>query len=429
MAFSNTVLPNVAPVGPGGTLLTSQGAVNSLSNQALQNKILSSNAQYAPYENYADTYLKMQQANWLPYQQRMQALSNPMLWVAAQNNPGLQNQLMGMMSNPMNSVNGSPLNIPVPQQSNNPLLSLLGNSGNQNNNPITSNGLNQVPGIQSAANPIQQNFGTSSTPVSGSPLVPASSGGVMGGLVGKMMAPYNESPYKQGETIADPNNPGEVISVPTSKMATQLQNQISASQRTIPQLQSLPKLWEPFFGLAGHTNLAKGSIGNFLSSGGAVSPETLKSIGLPSDSDLPSQFQDAKTASLTSVESYLKSIGVPVTVDVQDKLNHMIEPAFGENERTYSTRIQNETQRIIKDFVGQTLNQLKMGYSSSPSENPQIGAAENTSTQSLQDQPEAKNNGLAQVNLDSSGQQVIQATKNLNGKTYVKLDGKWHPYG
>ena len=58
MAF-NLPLPRVvADVGPGGGIPTALNALNVLQGQGYANQIARSNAEYAPYTNYANAHAK-----------------------------------------------------------------------------------------------------------------------------------------------------------------------------------------------------------------------------------------------------------------------------------------------------------------------------------------------------------------------------------
>jgi len=431
----------VSDVGPGGPMVTSMRGINALQQDNLNNQILGVKAQYAPYTTYADAQSKLAYANMLPYQIRATMLSNPMLWMAMKDNPeamkGLMNSFAGSIPQG-NSVTGN-IQLPNPAQMGrgghgNGLLSMLIDKitgGGQQDQPSV-NALTQGPGsspgqsqdfgANNLASPemvadIAQNGNSAynkGNAAPGSPLVPSTQGG-FNGVMGQMTAKYNQSPYKEGTLIADPNNPGQFISVPTKKMTSQLQNQLSAAQRTIPQLQTLGDLWKPFMTGYGKAKTIGAGITNL--------------AGL-SESELPSQYVDAKMAAFTTVESYLKSIGVPVTVDVQKDLKDMIEPYPGESAKGYSKRIEKETQRIIKDFVHQSAEQLGQGYGSAQFQGqgaqPQAPAPQSPATQALMNSPEAQNEGLAQVDLGGQGQATVQATKNIGGQNYVKINGKWY---
>jgi len=363
--FSQIPIPTPIQQQPGG--------IPALYNQL---RTSSAEAKYAPYQQYANALLTNQQAQWLPYQYRMQALSNPMLWMAAQNNPQLQQQLTQMMSNPMTGIGSSMPNIPQPGASSG-IFGMAGNLGNAlleklgitspSSNNVAANSMGSLPvPAGSTINPTATQPNRSDQQTSGgSPLVPATTGNAIGGTI---TAGYTENPHKQGTLIQDPNNPTQTISVPTSKQTSQLQSQISAAQRTVPQLQSLADLWKPFLTIQGKAKTAISGAKNL--------------FGM-SDTEAPSQYTDAKMAALTTVESYLKSIGVPVTVDIQDKLNGMIEPTLGEGPTGYTNRIQRETNRIINDFVVQAKQQLNQGYSTAtqPSQNaPQTQTSTTTTT-------------------------------------------------
>src|SRR5258708_7544871 len=119
MAFSNAVMPALNAVEiPGGGALAAMNAIN-------QNRIGNAQAQYSPYQNYANALLTGTQAKYLPYQYMMQNM--PMMMMASQNNPAMQERLANMMSQMPTS--GPGMNIPQPGSGNslfgmlvNPLL-------------------------------------------------------------------------------------------------------------------------------------------------------------------------------------------------------------------------------------------------------------------------------------------------------------------
>lgn len=375
-------LPNVvADTGPGGGVVTSMRGINALTNSGLENQYAGIRNKYAPYNMYADALSKIAYAQYLPYQLQAQALSNPLLWMAMKDNPEAAKEMMSRFSqsvpngNNMGTLPGG-AQLPNPSQSTgNSLLSMLidkitgGNSGGGSNalpspgagggqpssNALTGGGdfgANNRASDQEVEN-VANGLNLDGSPRtaggnSSNALLPSAQGGVAG-VAAKMTAPYTQSPYKEGSLIPDPNNPGQFISVPTGKQTTQLQNQLAAAQRTIPQLKSLGQLWEPFMTAKGKLFLQGARVGNLTGFG---------------NSDLPSKYVDAKLSAFTTVESYLKSIGVPVTVDVQKDLKDMLEPYPGENAKGYSDRIEKATQRIITDFVGQSVQQLGGGYQS-----------------------------------------------------------------
>lgn len=400
MAFSNTILPNVAPVQAGGPLVTAMNGMNNLQSGMQTNAIQNAQIPYAPYDAYANALLKTQQARFLPYQQMMQ--SAPMLMMAANGNPALQQQLISMMSNPMNMQGGggNGLNIPLPGQSqgSNSLLGMLmkklgmgGNSSNSSQNAMqsipgsggmdlngTPNQINQIRNMQpgqsvtvgdqngSGSNSVGALLASGNQGPSGySGMVP-STGGASPAIIAGTTKGYNQQVIDPGRVQLDPNT-GQLISAPSNRMATQLQNQVSAGQRVIPQFKTLGDLWKPFMNIPGGLELEGSKAVNLL-----TNPALRQQMGF--QGDLPSQYADAKIASLTSVESYLKSIGVPVTVDVQSKLNDLIEPLTGENPENYPVRIQREADRIANDFITQSKQQLGSGYNVTPGQVSQAKA-------------------------------------------------------
>lgn len=77
------------------------GVVNPAMQSNDQTQILGAQAKYAPQQAYANALLPMMQARYMPYQIQAQMMSNPMLWMASQNNPGM---MQGMMKNMMGAI-------------------------------------------------------------------------------------------------------------------------------------------------------------------------------------------------------------------------------------------------------------------------------------------------------------------------------------
>ncbi len=142
-------LPSVIPdTQAGGGAVTAFGGMNALNNALQQTRTNAATAQYAPYQAYGNAALTNQEAQWTPYKYQMQALSNPLLWMAAQNNPALMDQLNRMMQGSMPNTgggNGMP-NIPQPGQSNsNSFLDMLKNKLGMGGNPSGNNGNPMIP--------------------------------------------------------------------------------------------------------------------------------------------------------------------------------------------------------------------------------------------------------------------------------------------
>lgn len=403
----------LSEVGPGGPIVTSMLGANALTESNAQ-------AKYAPYTAYADALSKIAYSNMLPYQIQSTMLSNPMMWMAMKDHPEVMANMMNSFAQSVpKSFNGLPGGgqLPSPGSMSGGLLGMLmGKLTGESADDKTkgTNALNQSPTMSGPSSNGLNSPSVNSGANNSAPLLPSLAGGTSA-VGAKMTAPYVQSPYSAGTLIPDPNNPGKFISVPTSKTVTQLQNQLSASQRTIPQLRTLGELWKPFMTIKGQAYLQAARAGNL--------------TGM-SDSDLPSQYADAKLSAFTSVESYLKSIGVPVTVDVQQDLKQMIEPFPGENAKGYSARIEKATQKIINDFATQSLQQLGGGFSSNQTNNAQPLNANtqppDTTTEALKNSPEAKDDGLAQVDLGNNGEAVVEDTKDIGKNHYVKIKGKWY---
>lgn len=419
MGFSSIPLPRVvSDVGPGGALTTDQNAI-------LQNRILGAQAQYAPQQAQANAFLTAQQAKFLPYQQMMSILSNPMAWMAAKDNPAMLQQMTTMMSNlPNMSSNMNQWPLPQPQsngllpQLKNSLMNALGMGGDQQNpmqsSPMPSqqagNALNQAPSVLSTSQVDGSNFVPGQRNVSGSPLVPATQG-TMSGMMGSMTAPYTQTPYKPGSAIPDPNNPGHVIYTPTQPTSTAIQTQLLGQERVAPQIERLATIWGPFMDVHGMSELTKGRIGEAF--GRTVSPDTLKSFGLEANPDLASQYAEAEATVKTAPEALVKAYGLRPTNETLSRLEKAVVPIWGESADTYKDRMFRTLEQLRTEQGAPSKEALQSGFSSAP-------------ISPISQPQSAQNEGLQEVNLGNTGQAMVQATKVLNGRNYAKINGKWY---
>lgn len=352
-------LPSVVPdVGPGGAFITAMNAGNALKNNIYGTRIKQQEAKYAPYQAYGNAFLTNQQAQWLPYQYQMQALSNPMLWMAAQSNPALQKQLSQMMGNPLQAAGGAP-NIPQPSQTSNGLLSMilqpiLSKLGAGNSNAVAQgqgggapqNSMipmpNQILG-GGVSNPSDQSSNGMGAP---NPLVPAT-GGPLAAVAGKNTAPYNTQVVKPGEVIYDPVT-GKMISAPSSDTVTSNQRTIGAANRVVPQLQELADAAQPFQSLSGLGEEKLQGLINF------VHPS--------SGYKLPTQYAKFQSLLASSPESLLKAYGLNVTDETIKRMQSVIEPHRGETGEQYKQRILDQIDSIYRDQVDEAQRQISQGF-------------------------------------------------------------------
>lgn len=348
--MSGIPLPQQFTQEPGGI----QGAYNALQES-------SAKAKYAPYQAYADAYLKNQQAQWLPYQYKMQALTNPLLLLAAQNNKPLQEQINKMMADPMQGVGNSSVNIPQPGQGGianvfkNALLSKLGLGGDQQSgqqsgaaNPMATMGggdqtqaPNAMTDMSGAPNPAAS--GT------GSAMVPSTQGG-MSGATAHIMAPYNTQVVDPGKSYRDPVT-GQVISAPTARTATSLQTSITAAKRVIPQLQRIATDAAPFMTLGGEADTLY---------------QRGKNWAFGGKSELPSQYAAFQSELKAAPESLVKAYGLNPTNETIERMAAVIEPYRGETADTYQNRILNTLENIKNEQEKQGEGQLYGGIPVGP---------------------------------------------------------------
>lgn len=361
MAFSNTILPAVAPTEAGGNALSALKNIYAAQQQNAQNKILNASVPYAPYQAYADVLSKVAYANYLPYQLQAQVLSNPMLWLSMQKNPEAMQALMNNFSKAIPQTGNLPGigQIPAPVASSNNLLGML--IDKIKGSDKSSNPMQAIPAAPAASN-VNALTQSSTTPnvTTGSPLVPSLAGGTAG-AAGKLTAPYTQSPFSPGTLIPDPNNPGGVISVPTSRTATTVQTQLLAAKRVEPQLERLADEWAPFMDLKGKTKLLGARVGNLF--GSFLPKGTLESVGLSGDSDLPSKYAKAKSTTLTAPEALIKAYGLNATNETLERLQKAIEPLLGENKEGYKERVKNTLEEIRQEQAGLSQQSLSGGFS------------------------------------------------------------------
>jgi hypothetical protein len=363
-------LPSYSEVTPLGAFMTSMQGANALKNNIYGTRIKQQEAKYAPYQAYGNAYLTNQQAQWLPYQYQMQALSNPLLWMQAQNNPDLQKQLAGMMKmNPMQAGGNMP-NIPRPSSTSNGLLSMIlskvfgggdDSSGSSNavvqgapmGNGAPQNAMIPMPDQQGGA-PLNSSGPSPAGAGTPNPLVPAT-GGPTAAVTGKMTAPYNEQVAEPGKLYADPNHPGKVISVPTNEFVTNSQTALNAAKRVEPQLQRLSEAAGPFMSAAGQ-------IGNQFQRGW--------NLLVPSHpGKLPTQYADFQSILKSSPEALVKAYGLNPTNETIERMQKVIEPYMGETQDQYKNRILNQLEDIRQEQVNVTSKQLSEGFPVDSEEN------------------------------------------------------------
>lgn len=141
----------VADVGPGGGIVTARRGINALRQSEYENDIARSNAQYAPYTNYANALSKIAYGKMAPATALATFMSSP---AAANMTREQAIQMGGMMQNYLKSVGNLGDVLPQPNQMGgqggnsmldllkNGLMSTLGIGGNQ---PVNSLNQQQQP--------------------------------------------------------------------------------------------------------------------------------------------------------------------------------------------------------------------------------------------------------------------------------------------
>lgn len=165
--FSNAPLPKTVPdVGPGGGFATNMGALNALSQQNMQTRLLQAQGNQA-----------QQQANFTPYQYATQALANPSLWMTPEGRAAGQNiiaQLPKLAQQGTGQGNNSNLNQLDSKSLGQMIMSKIGGAGSSVFNKLTGNSdqpqnaMNSIPGAQGVTQPNAQPSS------SGGPNTPAS---------------------------------------------------------------------------------------------------------------------------------------------------------------------------------------------------------------------------------------------------------------
>jgi len=113
MAFSGIPLPKVvADVGPGGPIVTGMQGANALDKSNLQNKFLSAQLPYAPYNAYADALSKIAYAQMAGPQTLATILSSPA--AVSRMSPETYNALAKLAQQGLGNIGN--INIPQPNQ-------------------------------------------------------------------------------------------------------------------------------------------------------------------------------------------------------------------------------------------------------------------------------------------------------------------------
>lgn len=349
----------VSDVGPGGGVVTAMRGMNALSSDMLNNKINSAVAQYAPYNQYADAASKIAYANMLPYQIQATTMSNPLIWMALKDNPGAINAMMQNFSRSIPTGGNIFGNVQLPSPNSmgqgNGLLNMIlkkiggdesqSSSADMNNMPVPTSG---VPNGAGSVNTLGQ--GTSNISPTGQPsnaLLPGAQGG-MEGYMGKLTAPYTQSPYAAGTLIPDPNNPGGAISVSTGRMTTALQTAVNAAKRVEPQLQRIATEAEPFMSAGGQGKLQLQRLGNYFAG---------------KKGDLPTKYAKFQSDLAAAPEALVKSYGLNPTNETIERMARVIEPYNGETGEQYKARILGTLENIRQEQIGVGEQQLAQGIS------------------------------------------------------------------
>lgn len=382
-------LPNVvADVGPGGPLVTSMRGQNALLGDIYGNQIKAAQAQYAPYTTYADALSKIAYANMLPYQIQAQLLSNPLLWLSMKDNPEVMKNLLGSFSQSVPNINQLGSMLPQPGKFNrsqgllSKLFDTLGigsSNGDGNamqapsmmggNNMMTPPmGINSGGGVNGASIPAP--VAPPPQGVYGNALVPAVQG-TFEGLMGSKLAPFQQSPYKPGALIPDPNVPGGVISVPTQETVSAGQKSINAVQRVTPQLEKLADLAAPFLSGGGMLKMELGRGINYLT------PNL--SQNFPNISKLPTQYAKFLSVLKSVPEALVKAYGLNPTNETIDRMEQVVIPYQGEKKEQYKARILNTLEEIKKEQGGVSQENIGYGFPIPP----KGAAAKNTKSTQL----------------------------------------------
>jgi hypothetical protein len=166
-------IPVGAPADWGGPFVAAAKNINALSKSMLENKIKGSEADYAPYKNYANTKLALAQAQAAAPTAIAQILSSP---GAANMTAETQNALAGLAQNYLKNFDNGNMNVPAPNQmGSNGALGMIGQlisrmRGNQpNQNPVSNmpmpNSQSQLQTNQNAMTHPQPAFAPDNQPI------------------------------------------------------------------------------------------------------------------------------------------------------------------------------------------------------------------------------------------------------------------------
>jgi hypothetical protein len=330
----------VADVGPGGGIVTARQGINALRNSEFQNDIARSNAQYAPYTNYANALSKIAYAQYSPLDIQSKIMSNPALLMAIKDNPQALAALAQNSNNIMKAMqsNGAPGNIngqilPTPQQmqgSNSMgsgILNWLAQKAgfNQNQQP-SQNMLNKTP-QRDNPNPTTPPFDKNGVPIPMPLRQEGQNNGVfpspgIGGYVDMVTAKSKEPIHAAGKTFENPQ--GGYTSMPTESTVGANQAALVAIKRVTPQLERLAKAAAPFMTLSGMGSVWTDQAENYL---------------MGSDKKLPSDYAKFQADLKAAPESLLKTYGLRATNETIEQMKGVIEPRIGESGEGYKNRI------------------------------------------------------------------------------------------
>lgn len=323
----------ISESGPGGQLIDSLNAMNALTKSRLENKYYGptqmanalSKAAYAKFA-YPEAVTKFLSLPGVP-----QALGPEKYnQLISQLREGVNQQspdLFGAASQGQSQGQGGLLS-PFLSQGMNKLSKMFGFQGEDQ----PKNALMQAPNMKRG----QEEKPSSGTPSGITPTVSFSN--------------------KPG-TVAM-GSQGQLTSIPTAKTISQTQSQLLAFKRVKPQLERLASEWEPFLNLKGKGKLLGSRVSNLL--GDIVPEDVKKQFGI--EGDLPKKYAKAVATTEALPESLLKAYGLNVTDESLRRMQHTIQPLWGEDAKNYKNRIAEQLEEMRVEQQSPSEETLKSGF-------------------------------------------------------------------
>jgi hypothetical protein len=232
------------------------------------------------------------------------------------------------------------------------------------------------------------------------PSIPQAGGDIGKGATAKVTAPYSEQVHGAGVSFFDPNT-GKFYSQPSESTVSVSQRSIGAIKRVIPQLQDISKESQEFLQPGGTSGTIFSQVAGKVANLGIIDRETIKKFGI--DPDKYSRYLKWRGDISQALDSLMTSFPNLPTSDLSLKtMASIVEPHAGESSQGYATRVMQTAARLQNEQLPALQQQLTPIPINGEGQSNQI-------TDYLMNSPEAKNEGMAQVNLSQGAKKLSQS--------------------